>query len=306
MSDPKILQEPCDPTQSACSTSAFQQVCVTTQVTVTPDVCCNAPIVTCIGDPSIVTGAASPCPGGVLSPTGSCSFFISQQLCVEIPVQFRATATCDTGQVFCFPPSTSPDACTPTPPVTCPFFEPRSAGFYMQNFNLTDFTAEQLCSAIQCVESRSEYLASLLALGGCPAPGEPCPNATFVTCVAQGNALLVPGTVLAQAQLICPGAPNSFGAATRQFFAGLLNVCFCTTTIGGQQVGGVSPGFTVDLSGFPPAVQALFGPAPVTVQTVINVADAAFVACDFATIALIEPVLAAMAQDPGTTIIQPA
>lgn len=98
------------PPDVTCTVDAYQRVCVTAHVTVTPTAKCGTPTVTCLTPVRIVTGGTPPCPGGTLSPTGTCSFTIAQELCVKVPVSFGAKTDCETGSAYCFPPSAS--ACT--------------------------------------------------------------------------------------------------------------------------------------------------------------------------------------------------
>lgn len=68
----------------------------------------TGPTVTkCCGDPIIVSGE-KPCPG---KKNGACAFTISQTICVEVPVNFGATATVGDTYVDCLNASTD-DICT--------------------------------------------------------------------------------------------------------------------------------------------------------------------------------------------------
>ncbi|NLU24270.1 MAG: hypothetical protein GXW99_06060 [Clostridiales bacterium] len=62
-------------------------VCV--PVTVTPFAKTLGTSTTCCGDP-VVKAGDTPCPG---KKAGTCTFTISQKLCVAVPVEFGATAT---------------------------------------------------------------------------------------------------------------------------------------------------------------------------------------------------------------------
>jgi hypothetical protein len=107
-------------------------------------------------------------------------------------------------------------------------------------------------------------------------------------------------------QVECPGAGQIVGNAALQLIANWLAVCLCTQTNPPQSenIGGVSLDDLVDLSGFDQATRDLFGGGnTAAVGTVLAVANQNLESCSEPNLALIQPVLAAMAQDPGTTII---
>lgn len=79
-----------------CPASVHETVCVGANVTITPEVEVGDIQSFCVGGPAI--GA---CPG---TPQQSCSIFVSQRICVQIPLTFSATAE-PTG-VVCEGPST--------------------------------------------------------------------------------------------------------------------------------------------------------------------------------------------------------
>ncbi|WP_242966707.1 hypothetical protein [Desulfosporosinus sp. FKA] len=90
-----------------CPATVHETVCVQADVTITPSVVVGDVESFCVGDPII--GA---CPG-TPSPTGTCTFTVSQNICVEIPLTFSAGATavpsgivCGKAQIGqCVPPS---------------------------------------------------------------------------------------------------------------------------------------------------------------------------------------------------------
>lgn len=67
-----------------CETTVFQNIGVCVPITVTPSAIVGAIDVTCCG-PAIVS--STPCP--LTGPT-ACTFYVTQDLCVEVPVRFSA------------------------------------------------------------------------------------------------------------------------------------------------------------------------------------------------------------------------
>ena len=208
------------------------------------------------------------------------------------------------------------------PGVTCPIFFPRSAGFFQENFfragTLTD--SERSC-AIACVESRSAFMTRVLTepvdqTPGCPViPLTDCQTTVLgQDCINRINALLHPTTVGNIVAAICGQTIQPpIGQMTRQFFAVLLNVCLCAVGAQGP-VGGVLPGQTVNLSRKPEPVRtaaiAVFGTATPTVQQVINEAERILnLFCSTGTVDAnadtVQEVLAEMAQENGSSIIEP-
>lgn len=104
MSDPKkqtFVMAPMAGGQG-CEVFGSQEICVSTDVTITPSAVCGTPTVTCVG-PAVI-GA---CPGTPV--TTPCVFTISQNLCVSIPVTFDALAVCENERWVCgtaFPDAT--------------------------------------------------------------------------------------------------------------------------------------------------------------------------------------------------------
>ncbi|MGN1201948.1 MAG: hypothetical protein ACI4RF_01525 [Eubacterium sp.] len=71
-----------------CPTTGFQKASVCVPVVVTPFAHAGKTVTKCCGDPVVVSGD-KPCPG---RKNGTCTFTISQTICVEVPVDFGATA----------------------------------------------------------------------------------------------------------------------------------------------------------------------------------------------------------------------
>lgn len=89
-----------------CPSVGYQTVSVCVPVTVTPFAHTNPTSTHCCGD-AIVTSGNTPCPG---SRNGTCSFTISQTLCVEVPVEFGASASVGDTYVNCI--GASSEDCT--------------------------------------------------------------------------------------------------------------------------------------------------------------------------------------------------
>jgi len=83
-----------DPTPQTCPAAGFQSVSVCVPVTVTPFATPGATVTTCCGDP-IVNPGITPCAG---VKNGVCSFTVTQNLCVKVPVVFGAAA--EVGDTF--------------------------------------------------------------------------------------------------------------------------------------------------------------------------------------------------------------
>ena len=98
-----------------CTPVVSELVCVEAEVTITPTVTAGTPVVHCVDGPSLET-----CVGRGFTPsaTGSCTFTVSQILCVNVPITFDATATTETGTVACGTVSTGPNCPPPPPPGT--------------------------------------------------------------------------------------------------------------------------------------------------------------------------------------------
>lgn len=83
-----------------CKSVCHKTVCVEAKVTLTPDVDIGALRTFCVDDPKVVR-----CPG---DPKHSCSFFLNQLVCVQIPLTFTATGTAKAEGIVCNPPFHEP------------------------------------------------------------------------------------------------------------------------------------------------------------------------------------------------------
>lgn len=82
------------PENMTCPATGFQKIDVCVPVSVTPFANAGKTRTICCGDP-VVDPKDKPCPG---KKNGVCTFTISQRICVEVPVDFGATAM--VGDVF--------------------------------------------------------------------------------------------------------------------------------------------------------------------------------------------------------------
>lgn len=80
----------------ACPTRVHETVCVGAQVTITPSVTVDEVQSFCVGRPFVGT-----CPG---TPARTCTFNVSQTICVEVPLTFSATATAQPTGIVCSEP----------------------------------------------------------------------------------------------------------------------------------------------------------------------------------------------------------
>ena len=80
-----------------CSATGYQSSTVCVPVTVTPFARVGATATSCCGDP-VISSSTRRCTG---SRNGSCSFIISQRICVTVPVEFGASAAVDSVYVSC-------------------------------------------------------------------------------------------------------------------------------------------------------------------------------------------------------------
>lgn len=91
-----------------CPATAYQQATVCVPVVVRPFASAGIPITFCCGDPIVTPGPVS-CVG---TPGGACSFTITQNICVEVPVIFGARTRVGTPAVVECEDATSEDVCT--------------------------------------------------------------------------------------------------------------------------------------------------------------------------------------------------
>lgn len=101
----KLIQDPM--ADQTCPAVGYQAATICVPVTVTPFAKTGATFTKCCGN-SIVMPGRNTC-GGVKN--GACSFTISQDICVAVPVDFGAVATVGDTFVNCSGAS-SDDSCT--------------------------------------------------------------------------------------------------------------------------------------------------------------------------------------------------
>lgn len=104
--DSTILTTETEP-EETCPAVGYQRVSVCVPVSVSPFARTGKTVTKCCGEPVVVAGE-TPCFG---KKNGVCSFTISQTICVEVPVNFGATATVGDTYVDCLGVSTD-DICT--------------------------------------------------------------------------------------------------------------------------------------------------------------------------------------------------
>lgn len=86
-------------TPAECPALVHETVCVQAQVTINPLVTVGTIESICVGGPVIGT-----CPG-TPSLTNSCTFTVSQNICVQVPLTFSATATAEPTGIVCGTPA---------------------------------------------------------------------------------------------------------------------------------------------------------------------------------------------------------
>jgi hypothetical protein len=97
MSDPSNNLSALHINHDTCPTIGYQTASICVPVTVTPFVEVGETTTYCSGCPVIEPGTCSSC--GIVN--GSCSFTITQDICVAIPVVFGAEATVGDPSVEC-------------------------------------------------------------------------------------------------------------------------------------------------------------------------------------------------------------
>jgi len=90
-----------------CPAVGYQPATICVPVTVTPFALPGSTVTVCCSDPIVTPGSAT-CEGTV---NGHCTFTITQNICVAVPVEFGATATVGAPSVQCGI-ATSQDICT--------------------------------------------------------------------------------------------------------------------------------------------------------------------------------------------------
>lgn len=121
ITDPARLLET---TPTECPTVVHETVCVQAQVTITPRVVVGKVESFCIGNPLI-----GRCPG-TPSPTGTCTFNVSQNICIQVPITFSANAEATPSGIVCGTPATGP--CPGTTSCT------HTVGFYRNHPEITN------------------------------------------------------------------------------------------------------------------------------------------------------------------------
>lgn len=89
----QILQQ-----EDGCMPVVSADVCIEADVTIAPMVTPGTPVVNCIGDPFLGTCEEA---GFEPSPNGTCTFTVSQVLCINIPLTFEAEVEAVAGDVAC-------------------------------------------------------------------------------------------------------------------------------------------------------------------------------------------------------------
>ena len=79
-----------------CPTMVHETVCVQAEVKITPQVCVGDISTICIGPPCIGV-----CPG---VPCKCCTFCVSQNICVQIPLTFKANVEVTPSGIVCGTP----------------------------------------------------------------------------------------------------------------------------------------------------------------------------------------------------------
>ena len=77
-----------EPVEGTCPAVGYQKVAVCVPVLITPFAHTGKTVTKCCGEPAVVPGEM-PCPG---RKNGVCAFIMSLTICVEVPVNFGATA----------------------------------------------------------------------------------------------------------------------------------------------------------------------------------------------------------------------
>lgn len=85
-----------------CPALVHETVCIQAEVAITPLVTVGDIESFCVGGPIIGS-----CPG-TPSPTDSCTFTVSQNICVQVPLTFSADATAMPTGIICGTPAVGP------------------------------------------------------------------------------------------------------------------------------------------------------------------------------------------------------
>lgn len=111
-------------TAAGCPATVHETVCVQADVTLTPVVTVGTVRSFCVGPPII-----GPCVGPT-SPSGTCTFTVSQQICVQVPLTFSASATAVPTGIVCGTPQPGP--CSPS--IGCT----HSMGYFKTHLDVTN------------------------------------------------------------------------------------------------------------------------------------------------------------------------
>lgn len=124
-----------------CPATVHEIVCVQADVTITPSVVVGDVESFCVGGPIIGKCPDTP------SPTGTCVFTVSQNICVEVPLTFSAGATAVPSGIICRNPITGP--CVP-PSFTCCEFIMATQGTTEDGTPLQSISIQLCGPASQC------------------------------------------------------------------------------------------------------------------------------------------------------------
>jgi len=89
--------------EETCSASGFQKAIITVPVTVKPYVKAGETTTVCCGDPIITAGKVLCNSDGKIN--GTCSFTLTQKICIEVPVTIGAKSYVGSPAVECGPVS---------------------------------------------------------------------------------------------------------------------------------------------------------------------------------------------------------
>lgn len=192
-------------------------------------------------------------------------------------------------------------------------FCPRSAGFYMNRFDTEerDFSPEEICLAVQCLRDFSDFFNAVLTGTDCDlclVDPEGCAATIRGLLTPPRNNPNQPLTPVEEAleDQGCADPSNVLQQTVRQYLANLLNVCLMSDS---PCAGGVMLDNRVNIpESLQDEAEALGLTGCVTVEEVLNRAEQVLPIlnvreCNEDDAALIEPILGAMAQDPGQTIV---
>lgn len=181
-----VVQNPLQEEPTHCPTIVREDVCVQGTVTITPNIEVGESVSFCRGNPIIGS-----CPGTLMR---NCTFTVSQNICVQIPLAFSATAAATPNGLVCGTPQTGEcvgeDACT------------RTIGFFRNHPDVTN--------------------ALITAAGGSITLGDGSAGASFTVTTANANAVLNLNTPSPPA----PGSPpfaNQYQELYAQLLAAKLN-----------------------------------------------------------------------------------